>query len=75
MTLTTARDIREAVVSGKASAVEIARAALARIEQTNPTLNAFNHLVSERAIAQATLIDRQRAAGASLGPLAGAGPG
>jgi Asp-tRNA(Asn)/Glu-tRNA(Gln) amidotransferase A subunit family amidase len=68
MTLTTARDIREAVVSGKASAVEIARAALARIEQTNPTLNAFNHLVSERAIARATLIDQQRAAGASLGP-------
>jgi len=71
MMFTTARDIREAVVSGKASAVEFARAALARIEQTNPTLNAFNHLVSERAIAQATRIDQQRAAGATLGPLAG----
>src|SRR5678815_898146 len=71
MTLTTAREIREAVVVGKASAVEFARAALARIEQTNPTLNAFNHLVAERAIAQATRIDQQRAAGATLGPLAG----
>src|SRR5678816_3628913 len=71
MTLTTAREIREAIVTGKASAVEFARAALARIEHTNPTLNAFNHLVAERAIAQATRIDQQRAAGATLGPLAG----
>src|SRR5678815_3376856 len=71
MTLTTAREIREAVVVGKASAVEFARAALARIDQTNPTLNAFNHVVAERAIAQATRIDQQRAAGATLGPLAG----
>ena len=60
--------------SGKPSsaarlAVEIARAALARIDQTNPTLNAFNHVVAERAIARATLIDQQRAAGATLGPL------
>src|SRR6188508_2949492 len=68
---TTAREIRDAIVSGKASAVELARAALARIDQTNPTLNAFNHVAAERAIAQATLIDQQRAAGASLGPLAG----
>jgi aspartyl-tRNA(Asn)/glutamyl-tRNA(Gln) amidotransferase subunit A len=68
---TTAREIRDAIVTGKASAVEFARAALARIDQTNPTLNAFNHVVAERAIARATLIDQQRAAGATLGPLAG----
>jgi len=67
----TAREIRDAIVTGKASAVEFARAALARIDQTNPTLNAFNHVVAERAIARATLIDQQRAAGATLGPLAG----
>jgi len=71
MTLTTAREIREAIVSGKISAVEICRASLTRIEQTNPTLNAFNHVVAERAIAQATSIDARRAAGATLGPLAG----
>jgi Asp-tRNA(Asn)/Glu-tRNA(Gln) amidotransferase A subunit family amidase len=35
---TTAREIRDAIVTGKASAVEFARAALARIDQTNPTL-------------------------------------
>ena len=31
-------------------------------------LNAFNYVVAERAIARATLIDEQRAAGATLGP-------
>jgi aspartyl-tRNA(Asn)/glutamyl-tRNA(Gln) amidotransferase subunit A len=71
MTLTTARDIRNAIAKGTSSAVEIARASLARIAQTNPSLNAFNHVVAERAIARATLIDEQRAAGATLGPLAG----
>ena len=55
MTLTTAREIREAVVVGKASAVEFARAALARIEQTNPTLNAFNHLVRTMAVSSNAL--------------------
>jgi aspartyl-tRNA(Asn)/glutamyl-tRNA(Gln) amidotransferase subunit A len=71
MAFATAREIREAIVAGTASAVEICRASLTRIEQTNPSLNAFNHLVPERAIARATLIDQQRAAGAALGPLAG----
>src|SRR5688500_636408 len=68
---TTARATREAIVTGTTSAVDVCRAALARIEQTNPSLNAFNHVVAERAIARATLIDQQRAAGAALGPLAG----
>jgi aspartyl-tRNA(Asn)/glutamyl-tRNA(Gln) amidotransferase subunit A len=71
MTVTTARGIRDAIVSGQTSAVEICRASLTRIEQTNPALNAFNHVVAERAIARATLVDEQRAAGATLGPLAG----
>ena len=71
MTLTTARAIRDAIVSGQTSAVEVCRASLTRIEQTNPALNAFNHVVAERAIARATLIDEQRAAGATLGSLAG----
>ena len=63
--------IREAIVSGKASAVEICACGAARSIEDNPTLNAFNHVVAERAIARATLIDQQRAAGATLGPLAG----
>jgi aspartyl-tRNA(Asn)/glutamyl-tRNA(Gln) amidotransferase subunit A len=69
--LTTARHIREAIVAGKTSAADVCRAALARIEQTNPSLNAFNHVVAERAIERASRIDQQRASGATLGPLAG----
>jgi aspartyl-tRNA(Asn)/glutamyl-tRNA(Gln) amidotransferase subunit A len=68
---TSAREIRDAFVTGQASAVEICQTALARIEQTNPALNAFNHVAAERAIEQAGRIDHQRASGAALGPLAG----
>jgi aspartyl-tRNA(Asn)/glutamyl-tRNA(Gln) amidotransferase subunit A len=67
----TAREIREAIVTGKASAVEICQAALARIEQTNPMLNAFNLVVADRALERAGQVDRQRASGAALGSLAG----
>jgi aspartyl-tRNA(Asn)/glutamyl-tRNA(Gln) amidotransferase subunit A len=67
----TARDIREAIGGGTTSAVEVCRAALTRIEQTNPSLNAFNHVVAERALERAAQIDRRRASGATLGPLAG----
>jgi aspartyl-tRNA(Asn)/glutamyl-tRNA(Gln) amidotransferase subunit A len=66
-----AREIRDAVVTGKTSAVDVCQAALARIEQTNPALNAFNGVVSERALERAGQVDRQRASGAALGPLAG----
>src|SRR5215208_4319667 len=37
----------------------------------NPTLNAFNHIAADRALERAAAIDRQRAAGDRLGPLAG----
>jgi aspartyl-tRNA(Asn)/glutamyl-tRNA(Gln) amidotransferase subunit A len=67
----TARDIRNAVATGKTSAVEMCRAALERVEQTNATLNAFNHVAGERALASAEQIDRDRASGHTLGPLAG----
>ena len=69
--LTSAREIREAIVTGQASAVEMCRAALARIEQTNTSLNAFNLIATERALERAGQVDRQRASGAALGPLAG----
>jgi aspartyl-tRNA(Asn)/glutamyl-tRNA(Gln) amidotransferase subunit A len=71
MTELTARAIREAVAAGRLSAVEVASAALTRIEQTNPTLNAFNHVAGDRALARARAIDQQRSAGTPLGPLAG----
>jgi AtzE family amidohydrolase len=60
------------VRSGAASAVEIAIAALAHIEARNPALNAFTAITAERALAEARSIDRRRAQGEALGPLAGA---
>ena len=64
------RSIREDVVSGRRSAVEVCRDALARIDAVSP-LNAFNFVDAERALARADAVDRQRAAGAAIGPLAG----
>jgi len=63
--------IRDQVVRGGISAADICREHLARIERDNPRLNAFNTVVAERALARAADIDRRRAAGDALGPLAG----
>jgi aspartyl-tRNA(Asn)/glutamyl-tRNA(Gln) amidotransferase subunit A len=71
MTTATAVGIREDVAAGRVSATEVCRAALARIDATNPTLNAFNLVSAERALARAAEIDGRRAAGEALGPLAG----
>jgi aspartyl-tRNA(Asn)/glutamyl-tRNA(Gln) amidotransferase subunit A len=67
----TARELRDEVASGRVSAVEVCRASLDRIEAVNPALNAFNHVARDRALARAAEIDRQRASGAAIGPLAG----
>ena len=63
--------IRDQIAAGRISATEICREHLARIEQHNARLNAFNTIVADRALARAAEIDRQRAAGQALGPLAG----
>ena len=55
------RDIRDAVSRGDVSAVETCHAALARIEQRNPSLHAFNTVARERALARAAAIDRDPA--------------
>ena len=65
-----AREIRSQVVSGETSAVQTCAAVLDRIAAIKP-LNAFNHVDTDRAFARAEAIDKQRATGASLGPLAG----
>jgi len=62
----------QAVRSGAASAVEITEAALAHIRARNPALNAFTEVTTARALAEARTIDRRRAQGETLGPLAGA---
>jgi aspartyl-tRNA(Asn)/glutamyl-tRNA(Gln) amidotransferase subunit A len=67
----TASEIAEAVRSGKASAVAVAEAALARIAERDGVLNAFTAVTRERALARARGIDAARARGEPLGALAG----
>ena len=67
----TARALRDEIVAGRISAVEACGASIERVQALNPSLNAFNLVVAERALAQATAIDRRRAEGNTLGPLAG----
>ncbi len=67
----TAREIRDEVAGGTLSAVDVCGASLDRMDAVNPALNAFNHIARDRALERAGEIDRQRASGATLGPLAG----
>lgn len=64
-------ELRESVACGQVSAVELVRLFLGRIEKHDGRLNAFLHLCPERALAEAAAVDRARAAGEPLGPLAG----
>src|SRR5215210_3337589 len=55
----TARDIRDAVSSGRASAVEVVNTALSRITSANPSLNAFLSVAADRALDRAAKVDRE----------------
>jgi len=59
------------IAAGRVSAVEVCRDALERIGRVNPPLNAFNLITEERALDRAAQVDRLRASGRVLGPLAG----
>jgi AtzE family amidohydrolase len=59
------------VHSGEASALEVVRAALDRIDARDAELNAFTAVTRERALSEASAVDAARAAGEALGPLAG----
>jgi aspartyl-tRNA(Asn)/glutamyl-tRNA(Gln) amidotransferase subunit A len=67
-----AEGIAAAVKGGVASAVEVTRAALGRIEARDDAYGAFTDVVAERALVRAVAIDSARARGERLGPLAGA---
>jgi aspartyl-tRNA(Asn)/glutamyl-tRNA(Gln) amidotransferase subunit A len=66
-----ARAIRDDIAEGRVSAVEICRHSLDRIAEVNEKLNAFNVITNDRALEHAEAIDRRRATGETLGPLAG----
>lgn len=69
----TACEIRAGVASGRFGALEVARAALARIEEHDVRVRAFLEVTAEAALQAARRVDAAVAAGRAdeLGPLAG----
>jgi aspartyl-tRNA(Asn)/glutamyl-tRNA(Gln) amidotransferase subunit A len=63
--------LSELVRRGEVSAVELVTHALERIDVLNPDFGAFIAVDSERALDEARAVDRRRATGDELGPLAG----
>jgi AtzE family amidohydrolase len=66
-----ATTIAAAVAAGDVAAVDVAEAAIARIERIDPSINAFTDRTFSRALAEARAVDARRAAGEPMGPLAG----
>lgn len=66
-----AHRIAAQVRSGAVAAEAVTRAVLERIGRIDGAINAFTDVTATRALAQAAAIDRARAAGEPLGPLAG----
>src|SRR5579859_2310098 len=66
-----AAEIAAAVRGGEVSAAEVTGAHLARIEQFDGRVRAFLHVAADEAREAARAVDRRRAAGEELGPLAG----
>jgi aspartyl-tRNA(Asn)/glutamyl-tRNA(Gln) amidotransferase subunit A len=71
LTEATVGEIAGAVARGETTALAVTEAALGRIAQLNPLLNAFTDVTGERARARARAIDAGRAAARPPGPLAG----
>ena len=63
--------VREALLSRRASATELATEALKYAEAENPRTNAYLHFSPERALAAAKRVDEQLARGEEPGALAG----
>jgi AtzE family amidohydrolase len=64
-------EIATAVRGGQVSALDVAQAALHRVEGAQTRLNAFTTVTAERALTAAADIDRRVAAGDPVGALAG----
>ena len=70
LTRLTAADLAAALTAGEVSSVEATRAHLDRIAAVEPDVHAYLH-VSDHALDAAADLDRRRAAGETLGALAG----
>jgi aspartyl-tRNA(Asn)/glutamyl-tRNA(Gln) amidotransferase subunit A len=66
-----AESLARSIASGERTAVDVARAFLAQADRTSPMLGTYLHRMPDAAIRDAEAIDKRRAAGATLGPLAG----
>src|SRR5580704_11498112 len=66
-----AAEIASAVRDGTVSAAEVTDAHLARIDEVDGRVRAFLHVAADQAREAARAVDRRRAAGEDLGPLAG----
>jgi aspartyl-tRNA(Asn)/glutamyl-tRNA(Gln) amidotransferase subunit A len=66
-----AAELAGLIAAGEASAVEVTRAHLDRIDAVDPRVHAFLHVDAEGALSAAADVDARRAAGEALGPLAG----
>ncbi len=68
---TPAHRIASQVREGEVTAEAVAETFLAWIDRVNPKVNAYTDVTAQRALEQARGLDRARATGAPLGPLAG----
>ncbi|MFV0259491.1 MAG: Asp-tRNA(Asn)/Glu-tRNA(Gln) amidotransferase subunit GatA [Acidimicrobiales bacterium] len=66
-----ARGIAAAVRSGERTAREVVETHLARMAERDGSVNAFLHVMTEQALAEADAVDAVVAAGGDPGPLAG----
>lgn len=64
-------ELRDAVIKRDMTATDAARAYLDAIDARNTSLNAYNEVFTEDALAQAGEIDNRLKAGEKVGPLAG----
>jgi aspartyl-tRNA(Asn)/glutamyl-tRNA(Gln) amidotransferase subunit A len=71
LTRLSAAGLAAAIAAGDVSAAEVTDAHLARIGAVDGQVHAFLHVAAEQARAAARHVDRRRAAGEVLGPLAG----
>jgi len=69
--LDSASELIRLQASGDLTAVQITQASLDSIRRTQPSINAYTHVAEDSALAKAAEVDRRRAAGESLGVLAG----